>query len=403
MTTVVIGAGIIGTAIAHELGRRGRPVVLIDRDAPGMGASFGNAASIAVTEFMPASRPAIWRQIPGWLLDPEGPVRIRPAHMPRLIPWFLRFIAASRPARVRELEAAGAALCTRALDDTLALLRDTGLEGEITEQGCLSIYADEAEFRGDREHLDLLERFGLPHEVLDRQAIRALEPEIAEGICTAVLLPQNRSIRDPHRLVSALAERFAGLGGKILRGEVATFTRSDAIREVVLTDGRRIAADAVLISAGAHSAGDRARLSHADHVARDSPAPLAHLAGARLHGHADGERHPGRRNGGDGGPRRGAGLSSVEDHGQGCANRPSQPQVRRLHRMDGPQAGLARHCTHHLCLGPDPGRFLRNRPRSSRADLRRDDGAPDRGPRDRGETADRPVSLSYQPVLRRNE
>jgi D-amino-acid dehydrogenase len=253
MTTVVIGAGIIGTAIAHELGRRGRPVVLIDRDAPGMGASFGNMASIAVTEFTPASRPAIWRQMPGWLLDPEGPVRIRPAHMPRLIPWFLRFLAASRPARVRELEAAGAALCNRALADTLALLRDTGLEGEITEQGCLSIYADEAEFHADQVHLDLLERHGLPHEVLDRQRIRALEPELAEQIGTAILLPQNRSIRDPYRLVTALAERFTGLGGTILRGEVSTFTRSDAIREVVLTDGRKIAADAVVICAGAHS------------------------------------------------------------------------------------------------------------------------------------------------------
>ena len=130
MTTLVIGAGIIGTAIAHELQKRGRQVVLVDRDAPGRGASFGNMASIAVTEFMPASRPAVWRQIPGWLLDPEGPVRVRPACMPRLVPWFLRFLAASRPAKLRALEAQGAALCARALDDTLALLRETGLEGE---------------------------------------------------------------------------------------------------------------------------------------------------------------------------------------------------------------------------------------------------------------------------------
>lgn len=97
---MVIGAGVIGTAIAHELQTRGRQVVLIDRDAPGRGASFGNMASIAVTEFMPASRPAIWRQMPGWLLDPEGPVRVRPSYMPRLIPWFARFLAASRPAKV---------------------------------------------------------------------------------------------------------------------------------------------------------------------------------------------------------------------------------------------------------------------------------------------------------------
>lgn len=255
MTTVVIGAGIIGTAIAHELVKRGRKVVLLDRDTPGMGASFGNMASIAVTEFMPASRPSVWRQIPGWMLDPEGPVRVRPAYMPRLVPWFLRFIAASRPSRLRELEAQGAALSARALDDTLALLRETGLEREISEEGCLSLYADEAEFSADREHIEMLERFGLAHGVIGRQALRALEPEIGDGIGMAVLLPENRSMKDPHRLVLALAERFTALGGRVERGEAVGFVRGEGIREVALKDGRRLAADEVVVCAGAHSAG----------------------------------------------------------------------------------------------------------------------------------------------------
>ena len=251
MTTVVIGAGIIGTAIAHDLQRRGRQVVLLDRDAPGRGASFGNMASIAVTEFTPASRPSLWKHIPGWLLDPEGPVRVRPSYMPKLVPWFLRFIAASRPSTLRELEAQGAALCSRALDDTLGLLRETGLEGEISDEGCLSLYGDEAEFRADRDHIEILERFGFPHEVLGQQAIRALEPELSDRIGLAVLFPQNRSMRDPYKLVLALAGRFAALGGQVETGDVVGFTRSDTIREVVLRDGRRLAADEVVIAAGA--------------------------------------------------------------------------------------------------------------------------------------------------------
>ena len=254
MATVVVGAGIIGTAIAHDLQRRGRQVVLVDRDAPGKGASFGNMASIAVTEFMPASRPSVWKQIPGWMLDPEGPVRVRPSYMPKLVPWFLRFIAASRPMRLRELEAQGAALCSRALGDTLELLSETGLSDQISQEGCLSLYADEAEFKADREHIEILERFGFPHEVIGRQAIKALEPELSDKIGMAVLFPQNRSMKDPYRLVMALAARFVGLGGRIESGEVVGFVRSDRIREVVLKDGRKLPADEVVICAGAYSA-----------------------------------------------------------------------------------------------------------------------------------------------------
>ena len=266
MVTVVIGAGIIGTAIAHDLQKRGRKVVLVDRDAPGRGASFGNMASIAVTEFMPASRPSIWKQIPGWMLDPEGPVRVRPSYMPRLVPWFLRFIAASRPSRLRELEAQGAALCSRTLGDTLDLLRETGLEDQISQEGCLSLYSDEAEFKADREHIEILERFGFPHEVIGRQAIRALEPELSDKIGLAVLFPQNRSMKDPYKLVLALADRFAALGGRLASGEVVGFTRTDRITEVVLRDGRRLAADEVVIAAGAFSARLAQRL--------DEPIPL---------------------------------------------------------------------------------------------------------------------------------
>ena len=254
MATVVIGAGIIGTAIAHDLQRRGRQVVLVDRDTPGRGASFGNMASIAVTEFMPASRPSVWKQIPGWMLDPEGPVRVRPSYMPRLVPWFLRFIAASRPSKLRALEAQGAALCARVLDDTLALLRETGLQDQISDEGCLSLYADEAEFKADRDHIEILERFGFPHEVIGRQAIKALEPELSDSIGLAVRFPQNRSMKDPYTLVLALAERFIALGGRVEQGDVVGFTRSDAMRDVVLMGGRTIPADEVVICAGAFSA-----------------------------------------------------------------------------------------------------------------------------------------------------
>lgn len=251
MTTVVVGAGIIGTAIAYDLARRGRQVTLIDRDAPGMGASYGNMASIAVTEFMPASRPAVWRQMPGWILDPEGPVRIRASYMPKLVPWFARFLAASRPAKLRELEAQGAALCARVYDDLRPLLHDTGLEGELTDEGCLSLYTDEAEFKADHGHIEVLERFGFPHEVIGRQAIKALEPELSDKISMAVVFPQNRSLRDPYRLVTSLADRFTALGGRIERAEVAGFERSEGIRAVRLRDGRSLAADEVVFCAGA--------------------------------------------------------------------------------------------------------------------------------------------------------
>lgn len=250
----VVGAGIIGVTIAFELQRRGRSVILIDKDAPGKGASYGNMASIAVTEFMPASRPSVWAQMPKWLLDPEGPVRIRPSYLPKLAPWFLRFLEASRPSRVRELETAGAVLCKRVYEDLDPLLEAAGLTDMLSAEGCLSLYADDAEFKADREHMEVLERFGFRHEILDGNTIRDLEPALTTKIGRAVLFPDNRSVKDPYRLVVALSERFLAMGGSIEQGEIVGFDRvGDAVAGIRLKDGRVIKAAEVVLCAGAYT------------------------------------------------------------------------------------------------------------------------------------------------------
>ncbi len=253
-STLVIGAGIIGTSLAYELQKRGRRVVLVDRDEPGRGASYGPLASIAVSEFMPLARPSTWKQIPGWMLDPEGPIRVSPRYLPKLIPWFLRFLKASQPRTVRHLEMAGAALSERALSDTQALLQELDLRSHISASGCLSLYASEAEFKSDLERINMLDRFGFNYDVLDRSALRVLEPEITSEITKAVLLPNNRTVADPHAIVRRLVERFRALGGEVCQADVVGFERSDRITEVRLGTGQNLNADEVILCAGAYTA-----------------------------------------------------------------------------------------------------------------------------------------------------
>ena len=106
---LVIGGGIVGLSTAHHLLKGGACVTLVDRDPEGDKASFGNAGGIAVTEVVPASVPGLLWKVPRWLLDPMGPLAIRAAHVPRLIPWLLRFSRAGRPAEVRRIAQALAA------------------------------------------------------------------------------------------------------------------------------------------------------------------------------------------------------------------------------------------------------------------------------------------------------
>jgi glycine/D-amino acid oxidase-like deaminating enzyme len=95
-TIAVIGAGIIGTAVAYALAREGRKVLLIDRAAPGTaGASFGNAGHIAAEDQRPLPSPGLLFGFYRELFRYGGTLDLAPRQALRMLPWIRRFAAAA--------------------------------------------------------------------------------------------------------------------------------------------------------------------------------------------------------------------------------------------------------------------------------------------------------------------
>src|SRR5215510_10014886 len=88
---IVIGAGIVGTAIARTLQREGQAVTLIDSGEPGRATSYGNAGFIAIDHVLPLARPSTLKRLPQMLMDRAGPLTVHPPSLPWLLPWMARF------------------------------------------------------------------------------------------------------------------------------------------------------------------------------------------------------------------------------------------------------------------------------------------------------------------------
>ena len=82
----VIGAGVVGLTIALDLVDQGREVVLVDPGAPGMGASYGNAGTIAGYATSPVGTPDVLRSLPTLMLSRTSPLAIRHRALPSLAP-----------------------------------------------------------------------------------------------------------------------------------------------------------------------------------------------------------------------------------------------------------------------------------------------------------------------------
>ena len=96
---IVVGAGIVGVSAAIWLQRFGHRVVLMDRDAPGEGASFGNAGVIAQWAVTPVTTPGLWRDMPKYLTNPKNPLFVEWRYLPKILPWLGRFLAQATDAK----------------------------------------------------------------------------------------------------------------------------------------------------------------------------------------------------------------------------------------------------------------------------------------------------------------
>jgi sarcosine oxidase subunit beta len=222
---VVIGGGVIGSAVAFELARAGREVVVVDK-GPGAGAGSTSASS-AIIRYSYSTRDAIltaWEAAQLWfdweahlgVADPDG---------------MCRFVRTGN-----------------------LILRTTGYDGV--------------------RMMELWDEIGIPYEDLDEAALRARFPWLdtgkyyppklvddpafaddATGNLSGIYNDGSGFIDDPMLAAKNLAHAARHHGAEFrFRTEVTAIARTDdAVTGVALADGSSIEAPVVVNVAGPHS------------------------------------------------------------------------------------------------------------------------------------------------------
>ncbi|MGL4278844.1 MAG: NAD(P)/FAD-dependent oxidoreductase [Albidovulum sp.] len=247
----VIGAGIVGLAIAHRLATAGREVLLIDRAEPGSGASYGNAGTIADYAVQPVGTPDVLRNLPGLLLDRNSPLAIRKAALPTLAPWLLRFARQSLPGTARANAEALAALLADAAPRWRALAAEAGAGELLQDRGCLYWYQTDAEYRAAEADMAFRRSLGVAVELLPARDLVALEPGLPVTGGGAAFFPGALFLSDPGKVVALVSDRARELGAGFLRGEVSGL-RVETNRIRLSGPGLAVTARHAIIATGAH-------------------------------------------------------------------------------------------------------------------------------------------------------
>jgi glycine oxidase len=207
---VVVGGGVIGLAVARELGGRGARVVLIEREA-----TAGAEASWAAAG----------------MLAPQVEADSADA--------FFTLASASRdayPDFARELEA------------------ESGINIELDRTGTLYLAFTEADEEECARRYSWQTRAGLLVERLTAAEVRALEPQVSARVRSALRFPRDWQVEN-RRLTNALVRACAARGVSInTQTEVTSITVEDGRGAVgVETSRGTTRAGAVVIACGAWS------------------------------------------------------------------------------------------------------------------------------------------------------
>lgn len=249
---VVIGAGIVGAACAARLVLAGKKVVIVDRLGPGEACSFGNAGGLSPSISFPLATPGMYRHIPGWLLDSDGPLVVAWKHLPAATPWLIKFLREGLPARSAVAAEGMRTMMRGTFDDYEPLFRFAEAESLIHRVGQLYVFSTEKGFQEEQGAIAARRSLGFQQEIMDAEQLHAYEPDLAPMFRHGVYLPTHGHCSNPQRLVQLLIQSCVHSGARFITGSVSHLEPLDgAVRIHGLSEPLR--ASQVILAGGVWS------------------------------------------------------------------------------------------------------------------------------------------------------
>lgn len=252
-TVAVIGAGIVGVSTALWLLRDGHRVVLIDREGPAAGASYGNGGVLASAGIVPVTGPGLIRKAPGMLFRRDQPLFLKWGYLPRLAPWLLRYLSHANEADTRRIAKAVAGIVGDSLEEHRALAAGTKAERWIVPCDYVHVYPDRRAFEADALGWEIKSDNGYTWDEMEGTAFRAYDDVFDPALGFAARLPDHGRITDPGAYVRDLAADVEAQGGRLVIAAAEDIVRENGQVTGVRAGGETVPCDAVVIATGAWS------------------------------------------------------------------------------------------------------------------------------------------------------
>lgn len=249
---VIVGAGIIGAAVGAELSLRGAKVCLIDKGQVGKGCSYGNAGWMTPCFAMPLPMPGMLLKSMKWMLNPEGPLYIKPSFSLDLANWLFQFMKAMNETQARRAVEVLVKLSQKSLEE-YAKLGQRHPEIRFQQKGLLMVSREQSGVAAALDELNYVKDLGVPGKALNQGDILAMEPSLKPPLLGGVYFSRE-AMAEPYLVVKALAKDIQDRGGTVIENcELLDFDLQSGNISSLKTSQGDLKAKEVVVATGSWS------------------------------------------------------------------------------------------------------------------------------------------------------
>ncbi|RRV86715.1 D-amino acid dehydrogenase [Stutzerimonas stutzeri] len=257
MRVLVLGSGVVGTASAYYLARAGFEVVVVDRQpAVAMETSFANAGQVSPGYASPWAAPGVPLKAMKWLLQRHAPLAIKLTGDIDQYLWMAQMLRNCTAARYAVNKERMVRLSEYSRDCLDELRAETGIAYEGRQLGTTQLFRTQAQLDAAAKDIAVLERSGVPYELLDRASIARVEPALAKvshKLSGALRLPNDQT-GDCQLFTTRLAEMARALGVEFrFEQNIQRLEHAGDRIAGVWIDGKLETADRYVLALGSYS------------------------------------------------------------------------------------------------------------------------------------------------------
>ena len=248
----IIGAGIQGISNALFLQKKGFNVTIFDRENPGSpAASYGNAGHFSPYASLSLNRTDVLADVPAMLMSSAGPLALKWNYVPKMIPWFLKFILNTCKKKMMHTAKNMHQILDLALPAYDELFDEIDLENLVENKGILYVWNDK-DLKSRELEIKVRNELGVKQQLVNKKEIHDLEPNLKPFYHAGVYYSYARHARNPKKILLKLFELFLKKGGNFNKVGIQDIEFDDQ-KPVFITDNQKYIFDKAVIACGAFS------------------------------------------------------------------------------------------------------------------------------------------------------